>query len=130
ISTPMAVYRVVRESEAQSRFEAAVSKGLTPLVGREEELGLLRRRWEQAKAGEGQVVLLSGEPGIGKSRLVQTLKEQAGAESVTRIEFRCSPYHQNSAFYPIIEHLRRLLQFAPHDTPQAKLAKLQQILAH
>ncbi|HKA53506.1 MAG TPA: adenylate/guanylate cyclase domain-containing protein, partial [Candidatus Binatia bacterium] len=130
ISTPLPVYRVVHAGEVQGRFEVAVSKGLTPLVGREEELGLLRRRWEQAKAGEGQVVLLSGEPGIGKSRLVQTLKEQAGAESATRIEFRCSPYHQNSAFYPITEHLRRLLQLAPHDTPQTKLEKLQQTLAH
>jgi class 3 adenylate cyclase/predicted ATPase len=129
VSTPVPVYRVLRESETQSRFEAAVRKGLTPLVGREEELGLLRRRWEQAKAGAGQVVLLSGEPGIGKSRLVQNLKEQASAEGATRIEFRCSPYHQNSAFYSITEHLQRLLQFAPHETAQAKLSKLQQALA-
>ncbi|HKA53517.1 MAG TPA: adenylate/guanylate cyclase domain-containing protein, partial [Candidatus Binatia bacterium] len=105
VSTPVPVFRVLRESEAQSRFEASVKTGLTPLVGREEELGLLRRRWEQAKVGEGQAVLLSGEPGIGKSRLVQTLKEHASAEGATRIEFRCSAYHQNSAFYPIIDHL-------------------------
>ncbi len=129
ISTPMSVYRVVGESGAQSRFEVAVGVGLTPLIGREHEVGLLEERWKQAKTGEGQVVLLSGEAGIGKSRLVQTLKEQVIAEGATRIEFRCSPYHQNSAFYPIIEHLQRLLQFAPHDTPQAKLAKLQQALA-
>src|SRR5262249_24183586 len=128
VSAPVPVYRVLRESEAQSRFEAAVRAGLTPLVGREEELGSLGRRWEQAKAGDGQVVLLSGEPGIGKSRLVQTLKEQAITEGATRIEFRCSPYHSNSAFYPIIERLQRFLQFAPHDTPQAKLTKLQQAL--
>ncbi|HKA52520.1 MAG TPA: AAA family ATPase, partial [Candidatus Binatia bacterium] len=129
VSTPVPVYRVLRESDVQSRFEVAVRTGLTPLVGREEELGLLRRRWEQAKAGAGQVVLLNGEPGIGKSRLVQTLKEQASAEGTTRIEFRCSPYHQNSAFYPLIEYLQRFLQFAPHETPQAKLTKLQQALA-
>ncbi|MBI3756512.1 MAG: AAA family ATPase [Deltaproteobacteria bacterium] len=128
-SIPLSVYQVKRESTTQSRFEAAVSKGLTPLVGREEELGLLRRRWEQAKTGEGQVVLLSGEPGIGKSRLVQTLKEHVMVEGATRIEFRCSPYHQNSAFYPIIEHLQRLLQFERADSPQAKLTKLQQALA-
>src|SRR5439155_1905809 len=128
VSTPVPVYRVLRESEAQSRFEVAVRTGLTPLVGRDEELGLLRRRWEQAKTGEGQAVLLSGEAGIGKSRLMQTLKEQASAEGATRIEFRCSAYHQNSAFYPIIEHLQRFLRFAPHDTPQAKLSKLQQSL--
>ncbi|HJY82940.1 MAG TPA: adenylate/guanylate cyclase domain-containing protein, partial [Candidatus Binatia bacterium] len=129
ISTPLSVYQVVRESEAQSRFEAAVQMGLTPLVGREEELTLLQRRWNQAKAGDGQVVLLDGEPGIGKSRLVQTLKEQVIAEGATRIEFRCSAYHQNSAFYPLIDHLQRLLQFAPHDAPQDKLTKLQQTLA-
>src|SRR5713101_6360167 len=128
VSTPVPVYRVLWESEAQSRFEVAVRTGLTPLVGREEELGLLRRRWEQAKTGEGQVVLLSGEPGIGKSRLVQTLKEQASIEGATRIEFRCSPYHHNSAFYPILEHLQRLLQFDREDTPPAKLSKLQQAL--
>jgi class 3 adenylate cyclase/predicted ATPase len=129
VSTPVAVYRVLHESEAQSRFEVAVRTGLTPLVGREEELGLLRRRWEQARSGEGQAVLLSGEPGIGKSRLVQTLKEQALTEGAIRIEFRCSPYHQNSAFYPIIEHLQRFLQFALHDSPPARIEKLTQRLA-
>src|SRR5207342_3756654 len=105
IAAPVSVYRVMGESVAQSRFEVAVGAGLTPLVGREEELGLLQRRWTQAKEGTGQVVLLSGEAGIGKSRLVQTLKEQVLAEDATRIEFRCSPYHQNSAFYPILDHL-------------------------
>jgi TOMM system kinase/cyclase fusion protein len=130
VSTPVPVYRVLRESEAQSRFEAAVRTGLTPLVGRDEELGLLRRRWEQAKAGEGQAVLLSGEPGIGKSRLVQTLKEQASAEGATRIEFRCSPYHQNSALYPIIDHLQSFLQFTREDSPAVKLEKLQHTLSH
>jgi class 3 adenylate cyclase len=93
ITASVPLYSVTRESEAQSRFEAAVRTGLTPLVGREEELGLLRRRWEQAKSSEGQVVLLSGEPGIGKSRLVQALKEQVTTEGATRIEFRCSAYH-------------------------------------
>jgi hypothetical protein len=112
ISTSLPLYRVMRESAAQSRFEVAVRTGLTPLVGRESELGLLQQRWEHAKAGAGQVVLLSGEPGIGKSRLVQEIKEQLAHEGATRIEFRCSPYHQNSALYPIIDHLQRLLQFA------------------
>jgi class 3 adenylate cyclase len=129
ISTPVSLYRVVGESTARSRFEAAVQTGLTPLVGRAEELSLLQRRWEQAKAGDGQAVLLSGEPGIGKSRLVQELKAQLGDEGVARIEFRCSPYHQNSAFYPIIDHLQRLLQFQREDSPQVKLGKLQQLLA-
>ncbi|HEV8713122.1 MAG TPA: adenylate/guanylate cyclase domain-containing protein [Candidatus Binatia bacterium] len=129
ISIPLSVYRVVKEGTAQSRFEVAVGRGLTPLVGREEELGLLRRRWAQAKEGAGQIALLTGEAGIGKSRLVQELKEQVTIEGATRIEFRCSPYHQNSAFYPLIEHLQRLLQFAPHDTSQVKLTKLQEALA-
>src|SRR5262249_47613218 len=128
LSTPLSVYRVLGEGAAQSRFEVAVGTGLTPLVGREEELSVLQRRWAQARDGAGQVVLLSGEPGIGKSRLVQALKEQVVAEGATRIEFRCSPYHQNSAFYPIIEHLQRLLQFVREDTPQGKLVKLQHAL--
>jgi class 3 adenylate cyclase len=129
VSTPVAAYCVLSESGVQSRFEVAVRKGLTPLVGREEELGLLRRRWEQTKAGDGQVVLLSGEAGIGKSRLVQTLKEQVSSEGATRIEFRCWAYHQNSAFYPIIEHLQRLLQFVPHEAPHARVEKLTRLLA-
>jgi class 3 adenylate cyclase/tetratricopeptide (TPR) repeat protein len=125
VSTPLTLYRVVRESEIQSRFEATLRKGLAPLVGREEELGLLRRRWEQAKAGEGQVVLLSGEPGIGKSRLVEALKNHVRQEGATLIEFRCSPYYQNSAWYPIIEHLQRLLHFERDDAPEEKLKKLE-----
>ena len=114
VTAPLALYRVQGEGAAHTRFEVSVQKGLIPLVGRDEELSVLQRRWEQAQAGEGQVVLLSGEPGIGKSRLMQTLKEQASAEGAICIEFRCSPYHQNSAFYPIIDHLQRLLQLAPH----------------
>ncbi|MBI3301055.1 MAG: AAA family ATPase [Deltaproteobacteria bacterium] len=129
ISTPLLLYRVGGESVARSRFEVAVRTGLTPLVGREEEVGLLRRHWERVKAGEGQVVLLSGEAGIGKSRLVQVLKEQVVQEGATQLEFRCSPYHQNSALYPVIEHLQRLLQFQRDDTPEEKLGKLEKALS-
>ncbi|MBI3302076.1 MAG: AAA family ATPase, partial [Deltaproteobacteria bacterium] len=129
ISAPVQVYQVLGESGAQSRFEVAVTTGLTPLVGREHEIGLLLERWEQAKEGEGQVVLLSGEPGIGKSRLVQELKEQGVKEGATRIEFRCSPYYQNTALYPIIEHLQRVLEFQREDAPHIKLAKLAKTLS-
>ena len=128
VSTPLELYRVQGESVAQSRFEVAVRSGLTPLVGRESELGVLHERWTQAQAGAGQVVLLSGEPGIGKSRLVQELKDRSTQAGATQIEFRCSPYHLNNALYPIIEHLQRLLQFAPVDTPQTKFDKLKQTL--
>ncbi len=129
ISLPVLAYQVVQESEAQSRFDVAMQAGLTPLVGRDHEVGLLRDRWAQATGGAGQVVLLSGEPGIGKSRLVQVIKEQLTAEGATRIEFRCSSYYQNSALYPVIEHLQRLLQFDRTDSPQRKLEKLEQVLA-
>jgi class 3 adenylate cyclase len=128
ISTPLTVYRVVGESGVESRFEVAVRTGLTPLVGRDEELGLLLKHWEQVKAGRGQVALLNGEPGIGKSRLVQELKERVAKEGYTRIEFRCSPYYQNTAFYPVIEHIQRLLQFHRDDSPQEKVEKLERTL--
>ncbi|MBI3800081.1 MAG: AAA family ATPase [Deltaproteobacteria bacterium] len=130
VSAPVQVYRVLSESSAQSRLEVDVSTGrLTPLVGRANEVGLVLERWTAAQAGEGQVVLLSGEPGIGKSRLVQEVKERIVQQRATCLEFRCSPYSQNSALYPVITHLQRVLQVERDDTPQTKLAKLQQILA-
>jgi Adenylate and Guanylate cyclase catalytic domain/AAA ATPase domain len=109
-STPQTLYRVVKEGEAQSRFEVVARRGLTPLVGRDHECGLLRERWERVKDGAGQVVLLSGEPGIGKSRLVEALKEIVEHEGALCLELRCSPYAQNSALQPVIEHLQRLLE--------------------
>jgi class 3 adenylate cyclase len=128
VSTPVPIYQVVEESGAQGRLEVAGRTGLTPLVGRAEEMELLLRRWEQVKAGEGQVVMLGGEAGIGKSRLVQALKARVVREGDTRIEFRCSPYHQNSALYPVIEHLQRLLQFSREDCPAARVDKLERVL--
>jgi class 3 adenylate cyclase/tetratricopeptide (TPR) repeat protein len=129
ISSPSLLYRVVRESQAHSRFEVAVRSGLTPLVGREHELGLLRERWQDARQGNGQVVLVSGEPGIGKSRLVQMLGQEALTEGAKRLEFRCSPYHQNSAFYPIIDHLQRFLEFEREELAESKLDKLARMLS-
>jgi len=124
ISTPLTLYRVVKAGEARSRFQVVARKGLTPLVGREHEFGLLRERWTRVKEGEGQVVLLSGEPGIGKSRLVEALKEAAEREGARCLELRCSPYTQNSALQPIIEHLQQILQFWPEDSAEEKLRKL------
>jgi predicted ATPase len=126
VVTPVEVYRVLDESQASNRLE--VKATLTPLVGREQEVGLLLNRWEQVKEGRGQVVLLSGEPGIGKSRLVQTLKEQVANEGHLRLEAHCSPYHQNSTFYPVIDFLQRRLEFRPDESSQHRLRKLERAL--
>jgi class 3 adenylate cyclase/tetratricopeptide (TPR) repeat protein len=128
VSNPVSIYRVLGESEAHSRFEAALQAGLTPLVGRENELGLLHERWTRAKEGEGQVVLLSGEPGIGKSRLLQALKDNAAREGHRCLECRCSPYHQNSASYPVIDLLQRELRFHPDDAAEERFRKLEEAL--
>jgi class 3 adenylate cyclase len=110
ISQPLAVYRVLYESMARSRLEAAGSMGLTPLVGREQEVRLLLERWAQVKDGSGQVVLLSGEAGIGKSRLVQALKEQLASEPQAWLTpCQCSPYYQHSTLYPWIDLLERVV---------------------
>lgn len=129
ISTPLPLYRIVSEGKARNRFEAAVRAGLTPLVGREGECALLLRQWEKVKRGEGQVVLLCGEPGIGKSRLIQELKKQVVEQGATPIEFRCLPYYQHTAFYPIIAHLQRVLGFQREDTPSRKQEKLERVLS-
>jgi TOMM system kinase/cyclase fusion protein len=127
LAQPLAVYRVLYESMARSRLEAVSSTGWTPLVGREQELGLLLERWAQLKEGVGQVVLLSGEAGIGKSRLVQVLTEQVASEPQAWLTpCQCSPYHQNSALYPLIELLERVtLGFEREESPQHKLNKLE-----
>jgi class 3 adenylate cyclase/predicted ATPase len=124
---PLTVYRVLYESMARSRLEAAGSAGLTPLVGREQEVGLLRERWAQVKDGLGQVVLLSGEAGIGKSRLVEVLKAQVATEPQAWLTpCQCSPYYQNTALYPLIDLLERVaLRFEREESPQHKLRKLE-----
>jgi class 3 adenylate cyclase len=121
-------WRVVGESGEVSRFEALRS-GETPLVGRDEEVELLVRRWQQAKSGEGRVVLISGEPGIGKSRLTAALSEHIGTEPHTRLRYFCSPHHQDSALYPFIAQLERAAGFARDDTVEARLGKLRTVLA-
>jgi predicted ATPase len=127
---PLAVYRVLYESMARSRLEAIGSTGWTRLVGREQEIGLLVERWAQVKEGVGQVVLLSGEAGIGKSRLVQVLQAQVAAESQAWLTpCQCSPYHQNTALYPMIELLEHVaLRFDREESPQQKLRKLEGLL--
>ena len=129
VETPVQVYRVLGTSGAQSRLDVVSPRGLTPLVGREAEVALLRERWAQARDGLGQVVLLSGEAGIGKSRLVQVLQEHVAAEPHARLEWRCSPYAQQSPLHPVIAHLHRLLRWRPDDTPAEKLRTLEETLA-
>ena len=129
VAEPLAVYRIMREREAQSRLEAASARGLTPLVGRASESALLFERWQQAAAGQGQVVLLSGEAGIGKSRLVQALKDYVTDGPHTRLECRSLPYFTNSALYPIIDMLQRIWRFQADDAPETKLAKLEENLS-
>jgi TOMM system kinase/cyclase fusion protein len=124
------VYQVLSESTARSRLDAAGSTGLTPLVGREQEVALLLERWEQVKDGLGQVVLLSGEAGIGKSRLVQVLKEHVASEPQAWLTpCQCSPYYQNTALYPLIDLLERVaLGFEREESPAQKLRKLEGFL--
>jgi class 3 adenylate cyclase len=128
ITAPVHVYRMLGESAAQSRLDIAGSTDLTPLVGRESEVGLLLERWAHSQDGRGQVVLLRGEAGIGKSRLVEVLREHVRSQGATRLVFRCSPYHQQSALFPVIDHLQRFLRWDSTDTPEARLAALEQAL--
>ena len=129
IAGPVRAYAVLRPASVESRFDALHASDLTELVGREEELELLLRRWTKATAGEGQVVLLAGEPGIGKSRLTAALLERLASEPYTRLRYFCSPQHTDSALYPIISQMERAAGFAREDTPQAKLDKLDVLLA-
>jgi TOMM system kinase/cyclase fusion protein len=124
-ATAVQLYQILRERPAQNRFAVALTKGLSPLVGRQQELGLLHERWVQATDGLGQVVLLSGEAGIGKSRLVQALKEHPAGDMQTCIECYGSPYYQQSAFYPLVEQMQRRFQWSTGETPEEKLRKLE-----
>jgi class 3 adenylate cyclase len=129
IAGPLRAWAALRPSSIESRFEALHATGLTALVGREEELELLLRRWSKAKNGQGQVVLLSGEAGIGKSRLTTALLEHLATEPHTRLRYFCSPQHTDSALYPVISQMERTAGFAHDDTAQTKLDKLDAVLA-
>jgi class 3 adenylate cyclase/predicted ATPase len=129
IPGPVSAWQALRPSAVASRFEALRGSALTPLVGRDEEIELLLRRWARAKMGDGQVVLISGEPGIGKSRIVASLAERLRDEPHLRLRYFCSPYHQDSALYPFIDQLGRAAGFARDDPPAARLEKLEALLA-
>jgi class 3 adenylate cyclase/predicted ATPase len=129
IGTPVLAWRVLRPSAVESRFEALHGSALSPLVGRDEEIELLARRWARTKAGDGQVVLVSGEPGIGKSRVVAALAERLRSEPHIRLRYFCSPYHRNSALFPFIDQLGRASGFARDDRSTAKSEKLKALLA-
>jgi predicted ATPase/class 3 adenylate cyclase len=129
IAGPVPAWQVLRPSAVESRFEALHGSALTPLVGRDEEIDLLMRRWARSKTGDGQVVLISGEPGIGKSHIVAALAERLHGEPHLRLRHFCSPYYQDSSLYPSIDQLRRAAGFEPEDPPAAKLRKLEALLA-
>ena len=118
IAEPVLAWQVLRPSAVESRFEALRGSALTPLVGRDEEIDLLLRRWARAKAGNGQVVLISGEPGIGKSRLTSELEERLQAEPHLRLRYFCSPYYQDSALFPFIDQLGRASGWLPTTRPR------------
>ena len=120
VAGPARAYAALRESLQESRFEALRAGGLTALVGRDEESELLLRRWDKAKAGEGQVVLLSGEAGIGKSRLAAAFLERLTGEPHVRMRYFCSPQHTDSALYPIIGHMARAAGLARDDDAKAE----------
>jgi AAA ATPase domain/Adenylate and Guanylate cyclase catalytic domain len=129
IAGPVPACQVLRPSAVESRFEALRGSALSRLIGRDEEIDLLLRRWARAQAGDGQVVLISGEPGIGKSRITAALEERLHAEPHLRLRYFCSPYHQDSALFPFIDQLGRASEFARDDTAVVKLEKLEALLA-
>ena len=130
IDHPVQTWRALRARDIHSRYEAKRGEGSsTPLVGRQEELGLLVRSWETSKQGHGQAILIQGEAGIGKSRLIEALREHVAGDDYVWVAHRCSPYHANSTLYPIVEHLKRALGWSAEDSAEEKLGKLESALA-
>ena len=129
IAAPVQAWQALRPSAVASRFEARRGTVLSPLVGREEEIDLLLRRWARAKTGDGQVVLISGEPGIGKSRIAAALEERLQAELHLCLRYFCSPYHQDSALHPFTDQFGRTAGFTRDDPPALRLEKLEASLA-
>lgn len=129
ISEPVEAFVVTEGLALESRFAARSAKGVLPLIGREQELALLLERWRQAKAGEGQLVLLTGEAGIGKSRILRAAVDAITAEPHVRISYQCSPYHSDSALFPAIQQLGRAARINANDGPDTKLDKLEALLA-
>jgi hypothetical protein len=128
-ATSVPVAQALGESVSPDRFAALRAPSLTPLIGRDEQLALLQRRWDRAKAGAGQVVLVSGEPGVGKSRLTRALEDGLRGERLTRLRYFCSPHHVDTALYPFVSQLEQAAGIARGDTPSRKLEKLKTLIA-
>ena len=128
ITDPIRLYRVMQQGRARNRFDVLLELGLTPMQGRQREFEVLQQCWVQTRAGEGQAVLLSGEAGIGKSRIIQALSQHVDEDGASRLVFRCSPFHVNSPLYPVVEQLGRALQAGPEDSSGERFDRLTQLL--
>jgi class 3 adenylate cyclase/predicted ATPase len=129
VAEPLRTWRVTGRADSESRFEALHRTALTPLVGRDTEIALLQDRWQQARDGDGQVVVLTGEAGIGKSRIAETLLERTASDTAFRLRYQCSPHHANSELFPFVDAFQRAARFEDADPPEARLAKLEALLA-
>ena len=128
IADPVDAYRVEGEATVQSRFAARQSGAMTPIVGREREIELMTERWAMARSGQGQMVIVSGEAGIGKSRITQAVIDEVANDDHIRLTYQCSPYHADSAFYPVTQQMLFAAGIGPSDNPDARLDKLEALL--